>query len=1175
MSNENQSDGQIQLGGSRYLSYIHASLADASRLTPNRKNDHVELSPDELARGQLDRHATRKLMLLAQASQKKPGGKVVDEDRLWPISVLVCPRVYGLMPEHGVASWTLPARITPLVLSAKLGKDGQLFDDESAKFPAIVPRELLEPCFSEVTIGTIDAADEAYATLNNKRGTWINLMNLGEELVRKVTGVGLMELAIDRYRPVDNEPCVFLYEGGSYSIHVQRLVDLLREPDAPAVPLFDALMTQASDRPLIGVEEQLALSAHHVGQMESRYGLSPSQRESLMHHLDARPNVADILAVDGPPGTGKTTLLLSAIANLWVQRALQEGEPPIIAAVSTNRNAVVNILRAFSEVKEPDGPLAGRWLAAAQSYGLFFPSRSKTELGAKDFLIQQLIGAGGQAVYDARKYETVEGLEEGGSAFLAKYKEAFKAPATVNLADAAQALLTHLREESEAVRRTVATLKALGGMLNAEPISSVGVAARLEARQKECAQCIADMDAGTKIAAEAKKLRLQWARHVEAEPWGVSLLAAFHLRAKRRRRDRVFCAEAEVTYGAAIAGSLCGATEQSDIDEIIRRQFRTAMHTELQARHQVTIAKAEFDQLLQAVQSLRHLVPEPGELTVDAVQIVLDKGHRFTAFKLATHYWEARYLLEVQEHLDRYPSLDDSKAPAKLQRQYQRLAKLHPCFVTTLQTLPDRFIGFKTVPQPLCNFIDLLIVDEAGQISPEIGAAAFALAKRALVVGDVDQIEPIWSIPAIVDDANIQRFNIVSSKPGLEAFHEASLSASSGNLMRLAQRATPYAKHPARGRGMFLSEHRRCWPEIIRMCNVLVYQGLLQPCREEGPRRILPSVGYAHIPGTDCMRGHSRENVTEAAAIAQWLKLRRNEIETAFQDDKKDFGQLVSVITPFSAQSWAIQKAMSREFGSAHGVTIGTLHAMQGAERRVVIFSPTYGLNTPPGSTFFDRGRSMLNVAISRAQDAFLVVGNMHLFNPSGGHPSAVIGRMLFGDGSNEIPDVPVNLLLPGHDMASGTLIANLESHRAALREALETARNYVVIVSPFLAGAAIEADGIAGQIERAVARGVFVRVVSDLGLNRSKQGEYQQCVKTLEAAGARVSNVQSQGVHSKMILVDRSWLVVGSFNWLSAVRDRTSIWARYESSIRYDGSEAFQMISKSLSDLKEIIQPQ
>ena len=43
----------------------------------------------------------------------------------------------------------------------------------------------------------------------------------------------------------------------------------------------------------------------------------------------------------------------------------------------------------------------------------------------------------------------------------------------------------------------------------------------------------------------------------------------------------------------------------------------------------------------------------------------------------------------------------------------------------------------------LYDFADLLIVDEAGQVRPEIAGASFALAQKALVIGDTLQIAPI------------------------------------------------------------------------------------------------------------------------------------------------------------------------------------------------------------------------------------------------------------------------------------------------------------------------------------------------------------------------------------------------------------------------------------------------
>jgi hypothetical protein len=100
----------------------------------------------------------------------------------------------------------------------------------------------------------------------------------------------------------------------------------------------------------------------------------------------------------------------------------------------------------------------------------------------------------------------------------------------------------------------------------------------------------------------------------------------------------------------------------------------------------------------------------------------------------------------------------------------------------------------------------------------------------------------------------------------------------------------------------------------------------------------------------------------------------------------------------------------------------------------------------------------------------------------------------------------------------------------------------------------------------------VKVKVVSDEALNESRSTIFLDCVAALNRAGAEVQIAQSRGVHSKLILVDRSWLVVGSFNWLSAQRSEGARYMRYETSIRYDGPEAFQMISASLSDLSDVI---
>ena len=670
----------------------------------------------------------------------------------------------------------------------------------------------------------------------------------------------------------------------------------------------------------------------------------------------------------------------------------------------------------------------------------------------------------------------------------------------------------------------------------------------------------------------AKLLRRDWKEHLSNEPLWHAVLAALGFSSIRARRDALFCARASIQYEDLIGEGLNACTRRQDMELIIdgvMENCGTGVRTTGEALQD---ARRQMESFSQAYAELRRRHTAESDGTVESIQEALDLGPRFKAFKLATHYWEARYLMEVERQLLQSGAMDDSRNPLKLERLYRRLAMLFPCSVATAFTLPGRFTGWMgRVCKPMFGAIDLLIVDEAGQITPEVGVLCFALAKRALVVGDVDQLHPIWAVPPALDAINAMRWGLLGANRDMTIFPETALAVSRSSLMRIAQRATPFTQHPERGRGLFLSEHRRCWPEIIGICNALVYHGLLVCKRPEEPRKIVPSLGYVHIPGTDRYSGKSRYNLAEAAAIAKWLYHRRDEIEKTYRGEGKSLGQLVAVVTPFVAQSKAIRAALKSEFGTDLKITVGTIDALQGAEYRMVLFSPTYGIGTPPQATRFDRDRSILNVAISRAQDAFLIFGNMHLFRPEGHHPSAIVGRFLFTGGENELQDVPAELLVPSQDLPPGRLIRDLESHRAVMAEALSTARLRIVIVSPFLTPAAIAADAITDKIRRATDKGVRVMVVSDSVFNQDK-AQFERCSRTLAEAGAMVRAGDGPSVHSKLILVDNSWLVVGSFNWLSAPRDPRHPYARYESSIRYDGNEAFEMIHESMKDLKALV---
>jgi hypothetical protein len=170
--------------------------------------------------------------------------------------------------------------------------------------------------------------------------------------------------------------------------------------------------------------------------------------------------------------------------------------------------------------------------------------------------------------------------------------------------------------------------------------------------------------------------------------------------------------------------------------------------------------------------------------------------------------------------------------------------------------------GFARPLAYLFDFIDLLIVDEAGQVLPEVAGASFALAKRALVIGDTQQIEPISSVPRPVDVGNVRNCGLLGGEVDIDALAARGICSTSGSAMRLAQEACRVSPYPDLEKGLYLFEHRRCYDQIISFSNALCYQGKLRPLRGKAPSDAgLPAPGYLHIDGRAVTSGSSRANL--------------------------------------------------------------------------------------------------------------------------------------------------------------------------------------------------------------------------------------------------------------------------------------------------------------------------
>lgn len=377
---------------------------------------------------------------------------------------------------------------------------------------------------------------------------------------------------------------------------------------------------------------------------------------------------------------------------------------------------------------------------------------------------------------------------------------------------------------------------------------------------------------------------------------------------------------------------------------------------------------------------------------------------RYAEFWLAVHYYESRWLIESNPISAKQKGKTFENV---LDDMYHRLAMISPCMVMTFFMLPKQFYAYDGNDKKhyyMYNYIDLLIVDEAGQMSPEIAAASFSLAKKAIIVGDEEQIPPVWGTPRALDIAMAVSNGVIESRSDYCKLEENGLNCSQSSVMRVAALSCPYKKYKG---SLFLSEHRRCYDEIIEYCNKLVYESKLEPKRgtfandeKNCLKGVLPALGFKQVTAENSQRAAgSRQNKAEAEAIAVWLKERYEDILKCYmKEERLDKREVLGIITPFRGQSFLIRRYIKKMLSDySDFIDVGTVHTFQGAERKVIIFSAVYG--NKDGCWFINRSSNLMNVAVSRAKDSFLVFADKECL--AGGEKTAagLLKKMVFTNG--------------------------------------------------------------------------------------------------------------------------------------------------------------------------------
>ena len=256
---------------------------------------------------------------------------------------------------------------------------------------------------------------------------------------------------------------------------------------------------------------------------------------------------------------------------------------------------------------------------------------------------------------------------------------------------------------------------------------------------------------------------------------------------------------------------------------------------------------------------------------------------------------------------------------------------------------------------------DLVIIDEASQCSLAAVLPLAYRAKRLAIVGDPYQLNPIVSL----SDGLLKE---IATQSGFQSddLRERGIHHKDGS----AYSAFEFSAKPHTPE--LLNEHYRCHPHIARWFNKAFYGGELTVLTDvSGTSQRDRAIHWYDVDGT-----------AERPAAGSWIN--RAEAEKVIGQIQLviDAGyKSVGVVTPFTAQARLIERLAQTRFGRENlndmNFVSGTAHRLQGDERDAIVLSPVLAPGiAKSGARWIEKERNLLNVAVSRARQALVVLGH-------------------------------------------------------------------------------------------------------------------------------------------------------------------------------------------------------
>lgn len=712
---------------------------------------------------------------------------------------------------------------------------------------------------------------------------------------------------------------------------------------------------------------------------EGRWPASPAHAMSLMQQfaintIDQQLATCGLYSVNGPPGTGKTTLLRDLIASNLVKRAhilagletasdAFSGELTITAGgsqktikklsdslagfemvvVSSNNAAVENISRELPQTKS----LGRDW------QGINYLKPVAQKLAALHVLPE------GQSQYEITPLETSADCWGLIAAALGKHKNREIFGTRVIYQTIEKCLASPPADAYSTLTAAVRKLSGLPGSSFAQARSDFKKAEQTlqtlldELKRLEALPALEQhyqqqgMKVKNKLARSLSlRARITKLEHHKPAWWSPDLKRGFRARG--------------IIKGLSRRRSMTQAQYEAENHKLM--MLETTLENEQKICHSlqekysdVTFANCHTD--LESPDSQRTAFGQCQRVNEARSQLTVKALELHQAW-LGEAYKEAKLsdsLFVLMSAIDGKQT--DADACKALWRLFFMIV---PVVSSTFASVARQFKAFDE------QEIGWLFIDEAGQATPQQAAGALWRAKRAVVVGDPLQIEPVFTVPPAFVEA-------IARREFGEQWKEWAPTETS--VQNLADRVNPYGTRQIADSwlGSPLRVHRRCDEPMFTIANRIAYNNKMlhgQDC---------PWDNTPTLWGPSCWF-----DVRGSTAGKHFVPAQAQHVLSMLQEYIDHYQTLpdVYLISPFKQVKKELRRFLSSELPEVKGKAewlkerIGTVHTFQGKEEKIVIFVLGIADENPAAAQWASAKPNLLNVAVTRAQKQVYIVGS-------------------------------------------------------------------------------------------------------------------------------------------------------------------------------------------------------